>query len=154
MVITFTIGDQMEMDYVTGKNIAAIASFLLWVKMFYFLRIFHPTAAFIRMITEVMKDISIFTLMLIVALMAFGNGFYILDGSGKDVIEVRTMGRDFWQTFAFTYQAGLGEFKTDNYADSNHEVIVWIIFVLCTLFIQILFLNMLIAIIADTFDKV
>lgn len=96
MVITFTIGDQMEMKYVTGKNIASIASFLLWVKMFYFLRIFHPTAAFIRMITEVMKDISIFTLMLIVALMAFGNGFYILDGSGKDVIEVRTMGRDFW----------------------------------------------------------
>lgn len=115
MVIAFTICDFIEVNYTTGKNVAAIASFLIWLKMFYFLRIFHPTAAFIRMITEVMKDISIFTMMLVLALLAFGNGFFILDGASTDVIKTRAMGKDFWQAFAFTYQSGLGEFTNDDY---------------------------------------
>jgi hypothetical protein len=122
--------------------------------MFYFLRIFHPTAAFIRMITEVIKDMSIFTFMLFIALLAFTNSFYILDGGFSSLVPVRATGDTFWQAFSLTYMTGLGEWETGNHGASSHTIALWIYFVLTTLFIQIIFLNMLIAIIADTFDKV
>lgn len=155
LVITFVTFDWLEVNYDKGKNLASYAILSLWVKMFYFLRIFHPTAAFIRMITEVIKDISIFTVMLGVSLLAFANAFFILDGAwNESVVKVRAMGDSFWNVIANTYMTGLGEFASDDYGTSEHSVALWVFFVFCTLFVQIIFLNLLIALISDTFDKV
>lgn len=48
---------------------------------------------------------------------------------------------------------GLGDFNTDPYGSSNSNLI-WIYFVVATFFTQITFLNMLIAIMSETFSKV
>jgi hypothetical protein len=54
----------------------------------------------------------------------------------------------------YTYRMGLGDFDTGNYNDSKYATLVWILFILCTVFIQILLLNLLIAIMGDTFERV
>ena len=48
----------------------------------------------------------------------------------------------------------LGEFEVDAYGDSGKEYIIWIVFIMSTFIIQVTFLNMLIAIMGDTFDRV
>ena len=48
----------------------------------------------------------------------------------------------------------LGEFHTSNYTEHEFMPFVWVLFVLATFFTQITMLNMLIAIMGDTFDKV
>lgn len=48
----------------------------------------------------------------------------------------------------------LGEFDTDNYELEAGDVLVWLIFVATTFITQVTFLNMLIAIMGDTFDRV
>ena len=53
------------------------------------------------------------------------------------------------------YELALGEFNTDGFLDENGgSEITWILFCLATMITQIMFLNMLIAIMGDTFERV
>lgn len=52
------------------------------------------------------------------------------------------------------YMVALGEFHTDAYLRNEYMPIVWCLFIMATFFTQITMLNMLIAIMGDTFDKV
>jgi len=51
------------------------------------------------------------------------------------------------------YKLGLGSFETDNFEGKN-EGIIWLCWLAGTFLIQITFLNMIIAIMGNTFDKV
>jgi len=59
--------------------IGALACFVIWIKLFYYLRIFRPTSSFIRMIVEMFKDIRVFLLIFFIGIFAFANFYYILD---------------------------------------------------------------------------
>jgi len=48
----------------------------------------------------------------------------------------------------------LGEFDLENFGDNSTDPEVWMLFLLSTFIAQIMFLNMLIAVMGDTFDKV
>lgn len=48
----------------------------------------------------------------------------------------------------------LGEFEVDNFEGDGKDTIIWIIFILTTFITQVTFLNMLIAIMGDTFSRV
>jgi len=48
----------------------------------------------------------------------------------------------------------LGDFNIALYPDSTHTLALWVYFLLSTILLQIVLLNLLIAIMGDTFDKV
>ena len=52
------------------------------------------------------------------------------------------------------YLLSLGEFSSDGFEHHVNKILVWIIFISATFFTQITMLNMLIAIMGDTFAKV
>ena len=51
------------------------------------------------------------------------------------------------------YMLSLGEFDLENFGLDRKDPVVWVLFLLSTFISQILFLNMLIAVMADTFEK-
>lgn len=51
------------------------------------------------------------------------------------------------------YLTGLGDFNKDDYSEENSRV-VWIMFILATVIVQLIFLNLLIAIMGDTFGRI
>ena len=51
------------------------------------------------------------------------------------------------------YLLGLGEFEVDNFGGES-QLQLWILFLIATFLIQITFLNVLIAVMANTFDMV
>jgi len=53
----------------------------------------------------------------------------------------------------WSYKLGLGEFDTDGFAGEN-QLWLWVIWLMATFLLQITFLNMLIAIMSDTYAKV
>jgi len=58
-------------------------------------------------------------------------------------------------TFMYNYRLGLGSLQTDFYNDAeDSDWLWWIIFLFETVMMQIVFLNLLIAIMGDTFDRV
>lgn len=140
------------------KTIASVAVFVLYVKFFYWLRLFDSTAAFIRMLKEIIIDIVPFLTFLVVCVGMFANSLLILDQgrrlSGIDApIASEVFGIPVLDFFVRSYLIGLGEFEMDNYSEHN-RMLVWIIFILATFITQLLFLNLLIAIMGDTFDRV
>ena len=83
---------------------------------------------------------SIFLLFLLIAIIGFGNAFYIL---AVNLVEV-TRGEgeipelftgNFGLAFIYAYRAGLGDFSTDSYSSSDEEWLLWIFFLLVTILV-------------------
>jgi len=49
---------------------------------------------------------------------------------------------------------GLGDWDTDTFDDNPHEMMIWGMFLMATFVTNICFLNMIIAIMGDTFGRV
>lgn len=104
------------------------------------------------MITEIVWDMKYFVLVLMLAIIAFANAFHIL-GRNSDPDDGPLAGENFGLAFIFSYKMGLGDFDTDGFGTSDEELI-WILWFLNTLIILIVLLNLVIAIMGDTFDRV
>ena len=61
------------------RGIAAVLVLLMWVKTFYWMRLFSPTSFYIRLIGETLRDIKYFLILFIFILMTFGNTLLIMN---------------------------------------------------------------------------
>lgn len=106
------------------------------------------------MITEIIKDMGVFSFIYLIANISLANAFYILDGArNMEAVNGRVADTE-WGIFTYSYLTGLGEFDTDAYDDHPNRILLWVYFMISTVLLQIVLLNLLIAIMGDTFDRV
>lgn len=139
------------------RVIAAISTLFLWIKVLDWMQLFGPTSFFIKLITETIIDIQHFFIIFLVALFMIGVPMYILQlnrGEENAIVE-ETFG-NFWLLNAFynQYMLALGEFTIDAFDDEPQVYLCYAMFLGATFFTQITFLNMLIALMGDTYGKV
>lgn len=60
------------------RDISAVAVLLMWIKLCYFLRLFAPTAAFIRLVIQVFKDMFVFLLIYFIVILSYAFAYFIL----------------------------------------------------------------------------
>jgi len=135
-------------------TVHAIASFLMWIKMLYFMRIFESTAYLVRMLQMVIWDIKIFLLILALVYFAFGEAFLrISEASSLNNPDAGFILNyaDAWR-YSFTISLAAGD--TSNYFLCDQPTTLWILFSLCLIITNIVMLNMLIALIGETFHDV
>ena len=142
-------------------QLSSIEILFQWGFAFYWVRLFPELAFYVNMIFETVKDCAYFILILLAAVLMFGHAFYTLqgipsvNGDGEEgQIWPRAFGNKFVDAAFSNYMIGLGEFVYDDWADHPSARLIWIYFILTTFFTQIMFLNMLIAIMGSTFDRV
>lgn len=148
----------MGYDIRIQKLMASVAMLMMYIKLFYWLRLFEATAAFIRMLAEIVQDIIPFLTFLVCCISMFANSMLILDQSrrlagAKESLITPVFDVPFLDAFFRTYLVALGEFDMDGY-EGLDSTVVWIMFLLATFVAQLLFMNLLIAIMGDTFDRV
>lgn len=102
------------------------------------------------MIFEVIKDMRYFFLVLLLTIIAFGDSLLSIS-YGNQESERFTTG--FIDSIIYTYRMILGDFDTSAFG-SVATPLVMILFLLCTIFNMIVMLNLLIAIISESFAKV
>ena len=147
-----------DADIRLQKISGAFAIFILYIKLFYWLRLFESTAAFIRMLKEILADISPFLTFLVCCIGMFSNTLLLFQQS-REIRGIEAhifepiFGVPWVDAFARTYLMGLGDYYMINFGASD-GTLVWIIFLLATFITQLLFMNLLIAIMGDTFDRV
>ena len=122
----------------------------MWLKLLYFLRIFKNTGYLIRMIIEVIYDMRSFLLVLLITIAAFGDSMLTIS-QGNDEKNHFIFG--FIDALTYTYRLILGDWDTEHFGDVAVPL-VWILFLLCTVFNLIVMLNLLIAIISESFARV
>ena len=138
---------------------SAVASGLLMVQLYNWLRLFDKTAFFVRLITQTIYKIRYFLLLFVVALALFGLPLHLLNQSRfryEDDSQIIKERLRFWllDVLYNQYLLALGEFEAlDSYTEGSMYGLVVLIFVMATFFTQITMLNMLIAIMADVFAE-
>jgi hypothetical protein len=63
------------------RTIGAVACWMMWFKVFYWMRLFKKTAHFITLISTTIYDIRIFSIMLVIILIAFANFFFVINNN-------------------------------------------------------------------------
>lgn len=153
LIIAIIIQDFFRVKYDFLHTLHAIACALMWFKFLYFLRIFKTTGYLIRMIIEVIFDMKVFFIVLVIVLCAFGDAFLSLsNGNASD--ELHFAGHSFAEALLYSYRMSLGDFQLDSFNDSANSLTAWIFFLLSTILVMIVMLNLLIAIISESFDKI
>lgn len=138
------------------RTIGSVTCFLLWIKMFYWMRLFKKTAYFVKLITSTLYDIRTFFYMILIIVLAFANFYYVINynTSGDDSYVDHKLDVSSLDSFLYVYMLALGEFSTDNYNNGPNKVICWFMFMLASFLIVVVFMNMLIAIMGDTYAHV
>ena len=138
------------------RPMASIASCTLIIKLFDWLRLFEKTAFYILLLSQTISDVSYFLILLLTALMMFGVPMVMLN---LNRAEEKSIVDDPFNSWVFDmllnqYLVLLGEFNLDNFADEPQSRLCYIFFIFATLITQITMLNMMIAIMGDTFERV
>ena len=103
----------------------------------------------IKMTIAIFLNMKYFLLILLLAIMGFANVFYIIARNAAEPFA----GNNIFYAFIYSYGQGMGDFSTDGY-DIRDELLIYIIWFIHTLVTMLILLNLLIAIMGDTFDQV
>eukprot|EP00347_Sterkiella_histriomuscorum_P004764 403359199 len=151
IAITSLLQDQhVHISVDLQRTIQAIATFFMWFKFLYFLRIYRSTGYLISMIFEVIKDMKYFFLVLFLTIVAFSDSFLSISYGNT---EEKRFTHSFVDSIIYTYRMILGDFDTTEFGEVATPLVM-ILFLLCTIFNMIVMLNLLIAIISESFAKV
>jgi len=104
------------------------------------------------MIKEVIKDMFAFLIVMLIVLAAFTHCFMLLSDNNDE--DSRFVGKgNVFMSFIFVFQMALGAFDTEKFGN-NQVWLVRFVFILAMVFLMIVLLNLLIAIISETFSRV
>ena len=137
------------------RILCCIAVILQWQKSFYWLRLFDNTSFYVRLIVDTLFDIKYFLILFAMILMTFGNAIFILSKDREKSLYRDYVSIDYINVFLNQYEMALGSWDANKYipGDEGGDSMAWILFIITTMFTQIMFLNMLIAIMGDTFAR-
>lgn len=133
-----------------------------WGMFLKILKIYNNFSPLVLIIGKVFDDISNFIVIMLVILFAFSNAFYLM---GKNQVQFDNIDTEVEGDYPvyytilgsvqYIYLMCLGEIQADAYyfnmGDGSQAVALWILFILATFLIIVTMMNMLIAIMSDTF---
>ena len=126
------------------------------MKVFDWLRLFDTTTFYIKLILVTLVDILPFFLILPFFMLMFGTSLHILSLSREEDNSIVDPFMSNWvlDILVNEYLLALGEFTMDNFAGEPNSALITLLFILASFLTTVTALNMLIAIMADTFGKV
>jgi len=131
------------------KSLYALIYLCMGVKMFYFLRGYSNSSFLVNMIIQVIKDMATFLAIILIVTVSFSGAFFMLQKDPESDFFLSEA--SFGDIFYGSYTMLLGE---TNLPESFWQSGIRLLFVVYTLFNLIIMLNLLIAIISDTFERV
>ena len=133
----------------------------MWIQFLYFLKLFTKTAFYSSLVYKTFSDISYFLIIFAIILFPFANAIYILNDKRdlKDenaTLYANAFGENAEEMSAVLnqYILALGEYATDNfdYGEGEDAPVLWLFFMVSTFLTSVIMLNMMIAIMGETFN--
>lgn len=122
----------------TNQLVLLIVIIFSWTRGISYFRMFEGTRYMVRLLSEVIKDMQVFFIILFYSTLAFAFILYLNDPKFT-----------FGEYVTISYRLDLGDFGGD-----YKGVFDWIIFFLATVINPLIMLNLLISIMSDTYSKV
>ena len=150
----------------------ALALFLKWMGLLYFLQAFSSTGPLVRMVFQIIVDMRYFVSILLVAVLASASSFYALlhhstrghthshtddddggNGNGSDNNSNPFRGAGHTLFFMFKMLL-LGDFDTDLFLLGEYVSLLQVLFVFSMMLTLIILLNLLIALMSDSYERI
>ena len=143
-------------DIQTLRLMAAYACFNIVAQIFNWLRLFEGTAFYIMLLVDTLRDVQAFLVLIVASLTWFGLPMVMLNLNRDENHKILdgTFGHWIPDMLLNQYFLALGEFNYANFANQPQAIVCYALFLLATFFSQITMLNMLIAIMGDSFERV
>ena len=106
-----------------------------------------------RLLGSTLRDVLIFLILFFCILFTFGDALMIMNEKRSSELYKNYFDISFFNSIFNQYLIGLGDFDIENYELLQHDWFVWVLFIFMTFLTQIVFLNMLIAIMGNTYAK-
>jgi len=123
------------------RSVAAVVSLLVWTHTLYFLRGFRGTGALVRMIVQIIADMRYFVIIMGIMSIAFTQLFYTLQTGIADPDKPQEV---VWIVYNAAWLANIED-------GFDGKIMDRLMFCVMTLFMIIVLLNLLIAIMSNTF---
>lgn len=139
---------------------------MMWFKVLNFLRMHEETGYYIRMILQVTSDMTVFMFVLLFTILGFADAMYTISRANKpntEVVDVATHEIDpalfnyfnsYLDSIINSYLTALGDFSYGDFDSSSNGKISWVIFLLASILNCVVMLNLLIAVVSETFATV
>jgi len=134
--------------------LASITLLALWWKLLYFAQACRGIGPVVIMVFEVLRDMTIFIALLAVMIFGFSTAFFISFRHDLVLLDVRESFGTFGRSLLTTFGMMLGEFNMPIFYETPSYVITLSIFVVYMTAMTIVLLNLLIALMTDTYDRV
>ena len=159
IMMLLLVNTVFALNWFSHEHLRLMCAFVgleIWFKMFDWMRIFDSTAFYIKLIQQTFNDIVPFFMIFPIFLATFGTPIFILSNSREDGEEVVVEYFHFGllDTMFNQYLLALGEFDSLEYFDGSYDQIIITLFTIATFCTCVTALNMIIAIMSDTFDSV
>ena len=120
----------------------------------YYAQTLKSTGPLVIMIFEIVWDMRYFLLSLTSIMIGFGVAFFVLFRHDHESSDVKDNFGRVDQTLIRMFAMMLGDFDVEVFYESNRAYIALPLFILYMIIMMIVLLNLLIAIMGDSFDRV
>ncbi|CDW79229.1 wd-40 repeat protein [Stylonychia lemnae] len=148
------IMDLIQLNSQVIRPFMAVCNLIFYMRFFYFLRIFDSSAPIVRTINEITKSIRYFIYVFLLAIVGFGSSFQILSNNNDIGNQDARFVDSFIGAFMHQYRMALGDFQLDAFSIQYNVTLVYILFILSSLFSTVILLNMLVALMGESYDRV
>lgn len=110
-----------------------------------------------KIIYTCITDMKIFLSIYLVVIIAFNEAFQRLSEASTGLNADGTTGfngSSWWQGYAWTFALSIGDTRADNYDTSISPTLAWIFFCLTLLIMNVVMLNLMVAIVSKSFDEI
>ncbi|CDW85076.1 wd-40 repeat protein [Stylonychia lemnae] len=126
---------------------------LSFLKIFYFLRIYDGFSFLVQMMAGVFKDLKYFICFFLIFILLFGMIFLVLFKA--EFIE-EYKGVNGIAYFLMAFRISSGDFQLEDYQNQNDilAILSWIMWIIAVLTLNIVFMNFIIAVISESYERV
>ncbi|CDW79774.1 wd-40 repeat protein [Stylonychia lemnae] len=126
--------------------------FLAFLKVNFFLRIYDGFSFLVTMMSGVFSDLKYFLAFFTIFIFQFGITFMILFHQ-RPISEYS--GIQGLTYYLMAFRTSSGDFNVDDYSNQGNLVIIsWMIWIVAVLVLNIIFMNFIIAVISESYEKV
>ena len=152
---TGVLGSDGKISYKWSTTLLAIALPATYFNMFFYFQGFNSTGELIRVTIGIIRNVRVVVIILAICMGGFATGFYILfEGFGDHDNEGAFANRSPLMSFLYSYSLMLGGFTPSETEGSLNTVVLAMLLMIFTYFINIVMLNLLITIMGDIFDRI
>ncbi|CDW78177.1 UNKNOWN [Stylonychia lemnae] len=126
---------------------------LSFMKLFFFLRIYDGFSFLVQMMGGVFKDLKYFISFFLIFILQFGMIFLVLF-KAESIDEYNGVNKMAY--FLMAFRISSGDFQLDEYQNQNSTLVIftWIIWLIAVMALNIVFMNFIIAVISESYERV